>query len=138
MEAGIRSPGLGLRVPLLDRQGRQREQVDKTGGRELMWRGLGSPNTLRHTLHTYLQTVGVPQAQIDAAAGHSSERGSGRNYTHLRPEYLKDFIEAVEAYWREMDRRTKVHRVRPVPEEGKTRTPALSAICEGRRSEEHT
>src|SRR3546814_18943965 len=59
MEAGIRSPGLGLRVPLLDRQGRQREQVDKTGGRELMWRGLGSPNTLRHTLHTYLQTVGV-------------------------------------------------------------------------------
>src|SRR3546814_2435511 len=97
MEAGIRSPGLGLRVPLLDRQGRQREQVDKTGGRELMWRGLGSPNTLRHTLHTYLQTVGVPQAQIDAAAGHSSERGSGRNYTHLRPEYLKDFTEAVEA-----------------------------------------
>src|SRR3546814_3532331 len=69
-----------------------------------MWRGLGSPNTLRHTLHTYLQTVGVPQAQIDAAAGHGSERGSGRNYTHLRPEYLKDFIEAVEAYWREMDR----------------------------------
>src|SRR3546814_6765584 len=52
MEAGIRSPGLGLRVPLLDRQGRQRAQVDKTGGRELMWRGLGSPNTLRHTLHT--------------------------------------------------------------------------------------
>src|SRR3546814_10173427 len=90
-----------------------------------MWRGLGSPNTLRHTLHTYLQTVGVPQAQIDAAAGHSSERGSGRNYTHLRPEYLKDFIEAVEAYWREMDRLTKVHRVRPVPEKGK-------------RSEEHT
>src|SRR3546814_3831930 len=80
-----------------------------------MWRGLGSPNTLRHTLHTYLQTVGVPQAQIDAAAGHSSERGSGRNYTHLRPEYLKDFIDAVEAYWREMDRLTKVHRVRPVP-----------------------
>src|SRR3546814_7234963 len=72
-----------------------------------MWRGLGSPNTLRHTLHTYLQTVGVPQAQIDAAAGHSSERGSGRNYTHLRPEYLKDFIEAVEAYWREMDRLTR-------------------------------
>src|SRR3546814_20588493 len=78
-----------------------RSQVDKTGCRGLMWRGLGSPNTLRHTLHTYLQTVGVPQAQIDAAAGHSSERGSGRNYTHLRPEYLKDFIEAVEAYWRE-------------------------------------
>ena len=111
MEAGIRNPHLGLRVPLLDRQGRQREKVDNNGGRELMWRGLGSPNTLRHTLHTYLQTVGVPQAQIDAAAGHSSERGSGRNYTHLRPEYLKDFIAAVEAYWREMDGLTKVHRL---------------------------
>lgn len=73
-------------------------------------KALGSPNTLRHTIHTYLQTAGVPQAQIDAAAGHSSERGSGRNYTHLRPEYLKDFIEAVEAYWSDMDRLTRVHR----------------------------
>lgn len=73
-------------------------------------RGLGSPNTLRHTIHTYLQTRGVPQAQIDAAAGHSSEVGSGRNYTHLRPEYLSDMIDAVEAYWSEMDRYTCVHR----------------------------
>lgn len=71
---------------------------------------LGSPNTLRHTIHTYLQTVGVPQAQIDMAAGHSGERGSGRNYTHLRPEYLKDFIAAVEAYWLEMDKLTNAHR----------------------------
>lgn len=70
----------------------------------------GSPNSLRHTIHTYLQTVGVPQAQIDAAAGHSSERGSGRNYTHLRPGYLKQFIEAVEGYWADMDKLTKVHR----------------------------
>lgn len=72
--------------------------------------GFGSPNTLRHTIHTYLQTVGVPQAQIDAAAGHSSERGSGRNYTHLRPEYLKEFVQAVEAYWGDMDKLTRVHR----------------------------
>lgn len=78
-------------------------------------KALGSPNTLRHTIHTYLQTAGVPQAQIDAAAGHSSERGSGRNYTHLRPEYLKDFIEAVEAYWSDMDRLTTVHRSRVGP-----------------------
>lgn len=78
--------------------------VDQNG------KALGSPNTLRHTIHTYLQTAGVPQAQIDAAAGHSSERGSGRNYTHLRPEYLKDFIDAVEGYWSDMERLTRVHR----------------------------
>lgn len=71
--------------------------------------GWGSPNTLRHTIHTYLQTVGVPQAQIDAAAGHS-EPGSGRNYTHLRPEYLRQFIEAIESYWADMDKLTRSHR----------------------------
>jgi integrase len=72
-------------------------------------KGIGTPNTLRHTIHTYLQTVGVPQAQIDAAAGHSSEQGSGRNYTHLRPEYLREFIEAVEAYWADMRTLTSAH-----------------------------
>jgi site-specific recombinase XerD len=71
-------------------------------------KGIGTPNTLRHTIHTYLQTVGAPQAQIDMAAGHQ-EPGSGRNYTHLRPEYLKEFIEAVEAYWEEMRTHTKSH-----------------------------
>jgi len=71
----------------------------------------GSPNTLRHTIHTYLQTVGVPQAQIDMAAGHSSDGGgTGRNYSHLRPEYLKDFIAAIESYWEEMDLLTTAHR----------------------------
>jgi hypothetical protein len=61
----------------------------------------GSPNALRYTIHSYLQTVGVPQAQIDAAAGHVSEGGgTGKNYTHLRPEYLEDFAAAVEACWR--------------------------------------
>lgn len=69
----------------------------------------GYPNALRHTCHTYLQTQGVPQAQIDLAAGHS-EPGSGRHYSHLRPEYLKEFVEGVEAYWAGMDRFTDIHR----------------------------
>lgn len=69
----------------------------------------GSPNALRHTIHTYLQTVGVPQGQIDAAAGHS-EPGSGRAYSHLRPEYLREFVAAIESYWTDMDKLTKVHR----------------------------
>lgn len=71
----------------------------------------GSPNTLRHTIHTQLQRVGVPQAQIDTAAGHVTDGGrTGRNYTHLRPEYLKAFTDAVESYWADMDKLTQVHR----------------------------
>lgn len=82
----------------------------------------GSPNTLRHTIHTYLQTRGVPQAQIDAAAGHSSERGSGRNYTHLRPDYLREFAAAVEDYWRELDRFTAAHRSQLGPKDFDSKT----------------
>lgn len=70
----------------------------------------GYPNAFRHTCHTYLQTMGVPQAQIDAMAGHSGEQGSGRNYTHLRPEYLKEAMQAVEEYWGMMDQLTRAHR----------------------------
>lgn len=69
----------------------------------------GSPNSLRHTIHTFMQTQGVPQAQIDAMAGHQ-EPGSGRNYTHLRPEYLKEAMQAIEYYWSEMDGLTTAHR----------------------------
>jgi len=50
-------------------------------------------------------------APARAAAGHVSDGGgTGKNYTHLRPEYLKDFVAAVEAYWSEMDGLTRVHR----------------------------
>lgn len=69
----------------------------------------GYPNALRHTCHTYMQTAGVPQGQIDAAAGHS-EPGSGRAYSHLRPEYLREFIAAVESYWSDLDKLTTAHR----------------------------
>lgn len=69
----------------------------------------GSPNSLRHTIHTFLQTQGVPQGQIDAMAGHQ-EPGSGRSYTHLRPEYLREAMQAIEYYWAEMDKLTTAHR----------------------------
>lgn len=82
----------------------------------------GSPNALRHTIHTYLQTVGVPQAQIDAAAGHSGEKGSGRNYTHLRPEYLTEFRSAVERYWSELDKLTTAHRSQFGPKDFDSKT----------------
>jgi hypothetical protein len=60
--------------------------------------GIGSPNTLRHTIHTWHERQGVPEAQIDAAAGHSKQ-GTGASYTHLRPTYLKKFIDSTEAFW---------------------------------------
>ncbi|MCZ4343922.1 hypothetical protein O4H52_20110 [Sphingomonadaceae bacterium G21617-S1] len=71
--------------------------------------GIGTPNTLRHTIHTWHQRKGVPQAQIDAAAGHSSERGSGANYTHLRPEYLRELIASTEEFWAEVGTHTDAH-----------------------------
>jgi hypothetical protein len=116
--AGIAHPSLGLVAPMLDGDGvqlvRRFTRRDPATGRipepQLQWRPIGTPNTFRHTCHTYLQTAGVPQAQIDLAAGHSGEKGSGRNYTHLRPEYLREFIEGIEAYWHHMDTLTRAHR----------------------------
>ena len=118
VSAGLAHPSLGLVEPLRDARGdqviRTFKRPDPKTGRipdpQPQWRPIGSPNTLRHSLHTYLQTMGVPQAQIDMAAGHSSEKGSGKNYTHLRPDYLREFAAAIEAYWRDMDSLTQVHR----------------------------
>jgi site-specific recombinase XerD len=70
---------------------------------------LGSPNTLRHTCSTEMHTRGVPEAQIETAAGHRGETTNTKNYRHLRPEYLKEFIAGVEDYWREVGRFTKAH-----------------------------
>ena len=50
-------------------------------------------NTLRHTISTELHRMGVPEAQIDAAAGHAGVGANKRNYRHLRPGYLAEFIE---------------------------------------------
>jgi hypothetical protein len=110
VEAGLAHPSLKLIRPDLGADGEQKTRLNRRTGQEVaLWRGIGTPNTLRHSCHTYHQTCGTPQAQIDMAAGHSGEQGSGRNYTHLRPEYLKDFMAATEAYWEEMGKLTKVH-----------------------------
>ncbi len=108
IDAGHAHPSLGLCKPLLDDDGNQKVRIMASGEERPLWKGLGSPNALRHTCHTYHQSVGTPQGQIDMAAGHS-EPGSGRNYSHLRPEYLKEFMAATEAYWEEVGRLTKVH-----------------------------
>jgi integrase len=71
--------------------------------------GLGSPNTLRHTIATEMHMRGVPEAQIDSAAGHSGDSTNKRHYRHLRPGYLREFIEGVEDYWSEIGKLTSVH-----------------------------
>jgi integrase len=75
--------------------------------------GIGNPNTLRHTISTELHRLGVPEAQIDTAAGHSGTGTNKKNYRHLRPEYLQEFIAGVEEYWRAMDEFTTAHRRTP-------------------------
>ncbi len=50
----------------------------------------------------------MPEAQIDAAAGHS-EQGTGANYTHLRPEYLREFVASTEAFWAAVGEFTDSH-----------------------------
>jgi integrase len=71
--------------------------------------GLGSPNTLRHTASTEMHRRGVPEAQIETAAGHQGEGTNKRHYRHLRPGYLKDFVEGVESLWAEVGKMTQVH-----------------------------
>lgn len=71
--------------------------------------GLGSPNTLRHTCSTEMHTRGVPEAQIDMAAGHLGESTNKRHYRHLRPEYLHAFIDGVESFWADVGQFTNAH-----------------------------
>ena len=73
-------------------------------------RGIGSPNTLRHTISTELHALGVPDAQIDAAAGHQGTGTNKKNYRHLRPGYLAELVAGVEAYWCKVGRFTAAHR----------------------------
>ena len=71
--------------------------------------GIGSPNTLRHTTSTEMHRRGVPEAQIESAAGHRGETTNKRHYNHLRPEYLTGFIDGVEAFWADVGKLTKAH-----------------------------
>ena len=118
IDAGELHPDLGLRTHACDAQNKPiwlppRVKLGETEARP-RWKGVGTPNTLRHTTHTYLAAQGVPKAQIDTAAGHSTDGGTGDKYNHLRPDYLKDFVAAIESFWAEVDVFTDAHRKLPV------------------------
>ncbi|WP_294329029.1 hypothetical protein [uncultured Sphingomonas sp.] len=71
--------------------------------------GIGSPNTLRHTASTEKHRRGVPEPQIETAAGHRGTGTNQKHYRHLRLEYLSDFIDGVESFWAEVGRHTDAH-----------------------------
>jgi len=103
----------GICMEVFDKEGNQvflpaRKKLGETEPRPKL-KGLGTPNTLRHTAITEMHRRGVPEAQIDAAAGHVGEGTGKRNYRHVRPDYLAEFIAGVEAYWAEISRYTDVH-----------------------------
>ncbi|MGI4876685.1 MAG: hypothetical protein ACRYG4_04295 [Janthinobacterium lividum] len=105
LAAGAAHPSLKLRVPAVDAGGR----VVVVDG-EPVWTGVGSPNTIRHTIHTQLRRIGVPAGQIAAAAGHV-EQGNGRHYDHLDAMTdLRDFVAGVEQLFDELRAYTGVHR----------------------------
>ncbi len=66
-------------------------------------------HTASFSIHTYLAACGVPKAQIDTAAGHSTDDGTGDRYNHLRPSYITEFIEGIESFWKEVGRFTDAH-----------------------------
>jgi hypothetical protein len=116
--AGLAHPSLKLIEPLLDENGNQAMHIytkraagtDRIPDPRPLWKARGTPNTFRHCCQTYHQAMGTPQAQIDLASGHAGQGTGRRNYSHLRPEYLGQFVANVEAYWSEMDQLTKAHR----------------------------
>ncbi|UZK67860.1 hypothetical protein [Sphingomonas sp. M1-B02] len=113
IEAGLKQPALDLCRPVLDEHGvpitlPPRLKLRENKPRPLM-QGVGTPNTLRHSLHTFLASKGVPSAQVKTAAGHTTEDGCGDRYNHLRPEYLMEFVAGIEAFWSEVGRFTSVH-----------------------------
>jgi integrase len=65
-----------------------------------------TPKTLRHTMLTWLAERGVPYEQRQMLAGHSARGTTARHYEHLSPTYLKCAIEAVDAYFSELEKLT--------------------------------
>jgi hypothetical protein len=117
--AGEAHPSLNLRRPDLDANGNQRARIKHirdtsiAGGwravEAQLWLPVGSPNTIRHSIHTQLSRIGVPKGQIDAAAGHA-EQGTGQHYNHFNAHHdLKDFVAGTEQLFDELQRFTKVH-----------------------------
>jgi integrase len=68
-----------------------------------------TPKTLRHTMLTWLAERGVHPEQRQVLAGHARQGTTARNYEHLSPDYLRDAIAQVDAFFDELAKHTKAH-----------------------------
>ena len=106
-------PDLGLARQAVDADGKPvwlepRKKLGKTKHRPKLV-GIGTP-TRSGTRSTWHKRQGVPEEQIDAAAGHS-EQGTGASHIHLRPQYLQEFTASSEAIWAAVGEFTDAHCV---------------------------
>lgn len=68
-----------------------------------------TPKTLRHTMMTWLASIGVPKEQRNMLAGHMPTDTTAKNYEHLTPEYLSAAIRGIDTFFEELSKHTKVH-----------------------------
>jgi integrase len=68
-----------------------------------------TPKTLRHTMLTWLAARKVSDKELEILAGHSAIGTTARNYVHLSPDYLRDAVEQIDAFFDELAKHTKVH-----------------------------
>lgn len=68
-----------------------------------------TPKTLRHTMLTWLAERGVPSEQRQKLAGHSPQGTTARNYEHLSPNYLREAVGEIDAFFDELAKHTKAH-----------------------------
>ena len=68
-----------------------------------------TPKTLRHTMLTWLAERGVHPEQRQVLASHARQGTTARNYEHLSPDYLRDAIAQIDAFFDELAKHTKAH-----------------------------
>lgn len=71
--------------------------IDNPSDPPELHRSLVTPYCLRHTMATELAKRGVLKEERDRFMGHKIP-GSGENYVHFEPQYLRAAKEAIDAY----------------------------------------
>jgi integrase len=71
-----------------------------------------SPMTLRRTMARELRRRGVQPWDLAGLMGHITKESTTEIYAEYDPEYLKQAIQAIDAYLKEVDDRTKRNSLR--------------------------
>jgi integrase len=67
------------------------------------------PRRYGNTTLTWLAERGVHPEQRQVLAGHARQGTTARNYEHLSPDYLRDAIAQIDAFFDELAKHTKAH-----------------------------